>query len=277
MVDVSIIIPTYNRAQLLRACLEALSRQTQPTIDFEVVVVANGSSDGTAEMLANFSAPYTLRIVWQPNTGQAAALNHGIDAATGTYCLFLDDDIIAGPQLVAEHLRAGGGVIGLGHLSLTIPPSAGGFARGFAQWWDRHYAYLEQRAPSFADCFSGNMSAPRAALCASGGFATDLVRGFDVEIGYRLEQRGLRFVYIPQATGRQDYRKDFHEIVADADSAGSAGLELYRRHPPMLPHLHLSGFHNARFRTMLLRRAMLTLRVPIGPLKLVDPLVGQER
>ena len=53
MMEASIIIPTYNRAEKLRSCLEALSKQTQPASDFEVIVVVDGSTDDTVEMLAS--------------------------------------------------------------------------------------------------------------------------------------------------------------------------------------------------------------------------------
>jgi len=119
MVELSIIIPTYTRVDSLRTCLESLSHQTQPAADYEVIVIVDGSTDGTCEMLERLTPPYRLRVYWQPNSGQTEARNRGIALAEGRYCLFLDDDIIAGPELVAEHLRAQrehSGVIGLGRL-----------------------------------------------------------------------------------------------------------------------------------------------------------------
>src|SRR5919205_3892081 len=114
-VELSVIIPTYNRREPLRTCLEALSGQT--IANFEVVVVIDGSTDGTREMLAAMATPYALRAIWQQNSGQCAARNHGAAMANGRYFLFLDDDIIADPGLVAGHLRAQlehGGILALG-------------------------------------------------------------------------------------------------------------------------------------------------------------------
>src|SRR5689334_12557796 len=105
MAELSIIIATYNREQRLRVCLQSLARQTQPAADFEVLVVVDGSTDGTREMLARLRTPYALRTLWQPNSGQCAAQNRGIAEAAGRYCLLMDDDIVASPALVAEHLR----------------------------------------------------------------------------------------------------------------------------------------------------------------------------
>src|SRR5215471_11548772 len=120
MVELSVIIPTYNRAEPLRACLAALGKQTQPPMDFEVIVVVDGSSDGTVEMLTHMTTPFRLRVQAQPNSGAAAARNQGARAAAGSLCLFLDDDIVADPQLVAAHVesqRQRGPVLGLGHMT----------------------------------------------------------------------------------------------------------------------------------------------------------------
>src|SRR4051794_16984379 len=131
MIELSVIIPTYNRANLLRRCLEALFCQTQPLETYEIVVVVDGSTDGTREMLAGLKPPCTLRVFYQANAGVGAARNHGIAQACGRYCLFLDDDIIADRGLVMAHLlahHAGDGRVVLGHLEIALPRSADGFA-----------------------------------------------------------------------------------------------------------------------------------------------------
>jgi glycosyltransferase involved in cell wall biosynthesis len=75
VIDLSIVIPTHDRVERLRACLAALARQTQSAADFEVVVIVDGSTDGTMAMLQDFDAPYLLRPIWQENSGQPRALN----------------------------------------------------------------------------------------------------------------------------------------------------------------------------------------------------------
>src|SRR6266516_2728212 len=137
MSELSVIIPSYNRAGLLRVCLEALCRQTRAPGDFEVIVVVDGSTDGTEAMLSAFRPSYELRVMSQTNRGQAVALNRGLETASARYCLFLDDDIVAESQLVAEHLRtqfAHGGVVGLGNLPRVLPDHPDGFARYLAEW-----------------------------------------------------------------------------------------------------------------------------------------------
>jgi glycosyltransferase involved in cell wall biosynthesis len=281
MPQLSIVIPTYNRAETLCACLEALCRQTQSAEDFEVIVVVDGSTDATSDKLANLSTPYRLQVICQRNSGQGVARNRGVEVASGRYCLFLDDDIIADPRLVTEHLKAQKaqeGIVGLGQLTIRLPDRADGFACYIAEWWKDHYIRLnrDMRPPSFLDCYSGNMSVPRAALLEAGGFAVDLSRSEDIELGYRFELQGLSFVYIPEAIGHQVYHKGFREIAADAEKAGVAGVELYRRHPSILPSLRLGRFGRASLREILLRRLLLFIGFPSRSLAIFGRLLGRS-
>jgi glycosyltransferase involved in cell wall biosynthesis/peptidoglycan/xylan/chitin deacetylase (PgdA/CDA1 family) len=280
MTELSIVIATFNRANDLRRCLDAIASQTAPPGTFEVVVVDDGSTDGTGEMLAGYTAPFRLRVERQPNRGQPAALNRGAAAAQGVHCLFLDDDIVADPELVDEHLRAQrdtGGVLALGKLRLRLVRSGGGLARYFAAWWESHYRRFDEgsREPDFWASYSGNLSAPTSAIRAAGGFDEELTRSFDVELAYRLERGGLRIVYLPQAGAEQRYAKGFRELVRDFDRAGSAAVLLWRRHPEVVGYPPLGDFAQGGTRAVLLRRLMLALRVPVWPLGVLDPLLAR--
>jgi len=280
MIELSVIIPTHNRADRLRVCLEALRHQTQPATDFEVIVVDDGSTDGTAEILAEIETPFALRVIRQAKSGQCAALNRGI-AASGRYCLILDDDIIPGPALVAEHFRAqrdSGGVVASGQLTVRAPASADWYARRYAQRWSDHYHHLNQgtRAPTWQDCYSGNLSALRQALLEVGGFAADLPAGFDVELGYRLQRSGIPIVYLPAACGEHRDDKTGRRLLSEDERAGRMLLELIRRHPDLLPEL-LGGFWDTSPRAILLRRLLLTLSVAPRLLTRLGPFLRSER
>jgi glycosyltransferase involved in cell wall biosynthesis len=237
LIDASVIIPTYNRAAKLRSCLAALSNQTQPASDFEVIVVVDGSTDETVQMLTDLKTPFSLQVIYQPNAGQPLALNHGASEARGRIAIFLDDDIVVVPQYVSEHIRlhrTAHRLVGVGQITLTIPPHADWFARGFAIGWRNHYEAFNRgkRQPDWDDCYGGNMSVSRAAFMAVGGNVTDLKRGYDIELAYRLKQYGCAFKYLPEALGNQYESKSFRELSADSEFAGEASVELARRHPP---------------------------------------------
>lgn len=266
MTDLSIIIPSYNRVDRLRRCLEALSRQDLATSEFEVIVVVDGSTDSTMTMLSQLDTPFRLRCFRQENAGQASARNRGIAEATGLYCLFLDDDINAAPGLAAEHLRAQRAaemVVAVGQLTMALPDRADWYARAFADGWRKHYASLNsgEVSPTWADCYGGNVSAPRDALLAVGGFSPGRASGDDVELGYRLHKAGCSIVYLADAVGSQDERKSFRELSHDAEQAGFACVEYYRRDPAMLSQA-LASFATGSWRKLLLRRVLLGLRVP---------------
>ena len=93
---VSICIPTYNRKYHLRETLESVFAQTYR--DFEVIIVDDGSSDGTEQMLKDTG--YDLRYYWQPNGGDAAARNKLIELAYGRYISFIDSDDLLLPDAI---------------------------------------------------------------------------------------------------------------------------------------------------------------------------------
>src|SRR2546422_431865 len=105
MLSISIVIPTYNRLDRLKRVLAALEYQTYAHAYFEVIVVSDGATDGTNEYLSTVETPLNLATVIQPNKGVAAARNRGVERASGDIVLFLDDDVIPVPQLLAEHLH----------------------------------------------------------------------------------------------------------------------------------------------------------------------------
>ena len=282
MVELSIVVPTYNRARLLRACLAALAAQTAAPGDFEVIVVVDGSTDGTLAMLQQVQTPYRLVVDVRPNGGAARARNQGAALARGRACLFLDDDILAEPQLVAEHLRAQRQaetpVVGLGQIVYGVPPHADGFARQVAAWWQDHYAALERgAAPGPLDCWSGNLSVPVAAFRAVGGFDPAAEQSHDVDLGYRLVAAGLRLAYLPGAVGHQAHSKPFRLLAHDAEQAGRANVRLLERYPSLLPQLALGRAAEARLRFQLLRRLLLALDPPLGLLHLASLVVGRGR
>jgi len=99
----SVVIPTHQRRDRVVHNVEALARQDLAS--FEVVVVVDGGSDGTAAALRALDPPFPLTILEQENSGAAEARNAGARSAGGEILLFLDDDMEADPAMLAEHDR----------------------------------------------------------------------------------------------------------------------------------------------------------------------------
>ena len=98
---VSVVVPTYNAPTLLRATLDSVFAQT--FADFEVVVIDDGSTDDTPQVLAAITDP-RLRVVRQPNAGIGHARNRGIDESRGAYVALLDHDDVWHPDKLAEQV-----------------------------------------------------------------------------------------------------------------------------------------------------------------------------
>lgn len=103
-VEISAALPTYNRSGILRVCLAALAFQSLAADRWEVVVVDDGSTDDTSSLLREIVLPYRLRYLRQENEGAGTARRNGVSAAHGEFLLFCNDDTIASPNLLVEHL-----------------------------------------------------------------------------------------------------------------------------------------------------------------------------
>jgi glycosyltransferase involved in cell wall biosynthesis len=93
----SIIIPTYNRAHTIRRAIESVLAQTYA--DWELIIVDDGSTDKTAELVRSYE-DRRIRYVWQENKERSAARNHGVQLAMGEYMCFMDSD----DEILSEHL-----------------------------------------------------------------------------------------------------------------------------------------------------------------------------
>jgi glycosyltransferase involved in cell wall biosynthesis len=97
---VSVIIPTYNRRALVQEAIDSVLAQT--FTDYELIVIDDGSTDGTGEQLARYGDGLTY--VWRENQGESAARNHGITLSRGRYIAFLDSDDLWLPEKLARQV-----------------------------------------------------------------------------------------------------------------------------------------------------------------------------
>jgi GT2 family glycosyltransferase len=243
-VKLSVVIPSHQRCASLRVVLEALAAQTLPAECFEVIVSLDGSTDGSQSMLRALAVPYRLRIVQGEQSGSGIARNRGAAAARGPVLLFLDDDIVAEPELLAEHLAAhqtADGPVCLGRLHTLAPEGLSRWERYLTRRYDEHYAKLARPGyvPDFWDCLSGNVSLGRDLWERSAGFDATFraARHDDIEWGYRLARLGARFVYRPRAAGGHRYAKSVEAGIADAYAEGLSAERLAARHPELRPAL----------------------------------------
>jgi glycosyltransferase involved in cell wall biosynthesis len=208
---ISVVVPTYNRAATLARCLGGLAAQTCP--EREIIVVDDGGSESTAEVVAQFPI---VRLLQQPHAGPAAARNRGIEAAAGEIVAFTDDDCLPPPDWLAwlaegfcRHPEA----TGVGGLLLAPEDlrKANPLARFEAYVTQVRHGAGEREVLAGFNCPAGgtnNMAYRRAALLAVGGFDENFryAAGEDADLKLRLAQGGALFLYLPVAvTHLQSY------------------------------------------------------------------------
>ena len=278
--SLSLVIATHNRRSRLDHCLEALSKQTQDASEFEVIVAADGCSDGTEEMVEGLSTPYELRVLALEKRGKSAALNAGIEAARGDTCLFIDDDVVAAPELVAAHLaayREDPRTLGIGFLRQPPPSSRDWLVRAHAEAWNRRYDEMAARGADWPDCYGGNFSAPRRALLDIGGFDTELEAIEDIELGYRLHKAGCRARYLPQAAAVHEDEKPRPRLIAEVERYGAFCARFCEQVPEARPKL-LGWFLEPTPRDVTLRRGLIAARIPASAVAMAgSALPGQGR
>jgi GT2 family glycosyltransferase/peptidoglycan/xylan/chitin deacetylase (PgdA/CDA1 family) len=279
--ELSVIIPSHSRKAVLRRCLEALARQTQPPETFEVIVVDDASTDGTAEMVQNMETPYTLRVLsLNPNRGEWGASNAGIEAASGRLCVLLDDDVVPEPGMLAAHVAAHQRephTAAIGRLIQQPPPDSDWYTLAYASAWNEGFAQLERREAKWTDCYSGNLSVEREGLLEIGGFNEDPTADGDSELAYRLHKARYWTRYVPDAVGTHCDQKRRDRLLRDRARNGAAAVRWWRRDPAMMPEL-LGWFGASNRRENVQRRLMLALRVPPELLARLGPCMpGQAR
>jgi GT2 family glycosyltransferase/peptidoglycan/xylan/chitin deacetylase (PgdA/CDA1 family) len=269
--EIAVLIATHNRRERLRHCLDALAAQTLDPDRFEVVVADDGSSDGTVAALAELEMPFRLRALTLPKGGKSVAVNAALGACAAPVCLFIDDDVVASPALLEEHLAAHKEepmALCIGRLDQRPPYGPDWFGHANAAAWNERYDELAKREPDWADCYGANFSAPRQALTEIGGFDTDLSSIEDIELGFRLVKAGCVAVYRADAAALHDDEKARDRILADIVDYGGFCAEFGDRHPQARPRL-LGWYRDTTPRELWLRRLFLAIR--LSPALLAAP------
>jgi glycosyltransferase involved in cell wall biosynthesis len=247
MASVSVVIPTFERPDVLPEVLAALAAQ-RGAPDFEVVVVDDGSRDATPDVLRGVRG-LELRVLRQDNRGPAGARNAGVAVAAGELVAFLGDDTIPQPEWLAAHAAAHAArpqrqplaVLGYTgwHPRMRLTP--------FLRYINEHglqfgYALIDdpENVP-FNFFYTSNISLPRDLLLSE-----PFDEGFpyaaweDIELSYRLLHRGLSMVYERAARVAHLHPTDFLRFTRRQQRAGESAVVFWRLHPELGPFLGLS-------------------------------------
>lgn len=236
----SIVVPTYNRRDLAVRCVQALAAAERPW-PCELIVVIDGSRDGTREALSALTLPLPVRIVAQDNTGAAGARNHGAALATGEYLLFLDDDMIADPEILVEHagiLDGADADATVGHIPMHPDSPRTVLSKGLERWADERRTRLRRTGGELMldDLITGQLAVRASVFRELGGFDEDFTAGGsfggeDTDFLYRLLDDGARVRFAPDAISYQFYVVTPTSYLRQWKQAGRADALLSRKHP----------------------------------------------
>jgi len=246
-IRLSVVIPTFNREQVLKRTLPALLAQDFPSDQFELIYVLDGSTDGTARMLRAVKPKCAVQVLEQPNQGPGAARNKGIQAARGDLILFLDDDLICPPSLFQLHSAAHTGldclvVHGPVYVSPESPRTLIRYTTEvqYEECYRHRDPTLGLPFPMMASSLV-NSSMPRKMLLASGGFNEQIRSAEDMELGLRLWKTGTKFRLLPAAVTHELFVKSSLAVAIQQTKVLAVG-ELYvcRKHAEYRPHSGLA-------------------------------------
>ena len=208
--DFSVVVATHNRCGLLPRVVEAILAQSLPRARYELIVVDDGSSDGTEALGRELAAREAVLYVRQDNRGAAAARNRGIREARGDVVAFTDDDCLVPPDWLAR-LADGYArhpeVVGVG--GRLVPTHEALRASAVARYEEAAarevFGVGDAEAVGGFDCPAGgtnNMSYRRGVLADAGGFDEGFpprVWGEDADLKRRVTDAGGRLLYVPVA------------------------------------------------------------------------------
>jgi len=269
MTDVSIVVPTRNRAERLRALLDSLSAQAGP--EFEVIVVDNASDDDTQAVVAAAGA---RGIALPQPLGPAVARNRGWREAQGELVVFTDDDVVAQPgwleALASAHARDREAIV----QGRTVPdPREAQRLSAFSRSQE-----ASGPGPWFQTC---NIAYPRALLERLGGFDESFsdAAGEDTDLGWRAVELGTRVVYEPAALNWHAVHEPGAMALIRASQKWRMGVRNVARHPQLRDALHRGIFWKESHERLLLAAAgmMIARRAPLVAAGLVVPYLALHR
>lgn len=237
----SVIIPTHNRKKVLNKCLKALFTQELDKSNYEIIVIDDGSNDGTDKIVEPMMKDSSLRLKYfsQKNKGPAAARNIGIKNARGGLILFIGDDIVASHSLLGEHLnwhrrypKQNLAILGQVDWSpeIKITPFIKFLDQAKIQF--EHPQSHDPQSLSYRYFYSSNVSVKKIFLLNNGLFDEEFKYAAyeDVELGYRLQKKAMIIRYNKDAIGYHFHPSSLNEYCRRMLNVGESLVILSKKH-----------------------------------------------
>ncbi|AFY69523.1 glycosyl transferase family 2 [Thalassoporum mexicanum PCC 7367] len=224
----SVVIPTYNRLPILTKCLRSLENQDFEQ-EYEVIVIDDGSTDGTVEFLQTHTNEFPhVKLFQRDHQGASIARNTGVEVATGEIILFIDSDLVSMPGSLTAHARALEGQDKAFTYGRIVNTS------NFDDPTSEPFTLTDVSNAYFA---TGNTAIAKHWFIEAGGFDPDFKQyGWeDLELGVRLKNMGFKIIKCPKALGyhwHPPFTMDEVPKLIDVEKQrGRMGAIFYQKHP----------------------------------------------
>ena len=235
----SFVIPVYDGARTLAAALDAVLGQAR-ALPSEVIVVDDGSSDGSLALAERYRERGEIALVRGPGLGAAAALNEGLRRARHEIVCQVDQDVAIDPGWLAHLLAALDADPGAAAAQARYRVERGHGALARAAALDLELR--TQGLPRAVDhVCSGNTAYRASALRAVGGFDASFGYGYDNDLSYRLVAAGRRLLRCPEATSVHHWRSDLRGYLRQQFGVAYGRLDLIAKHPRRFAGDQVSG------------------------------------
>jgi len=240
--SLSAILCTFNRAELLSRALDSILAQTLDKSDFELIIIDDGSSDHTRNVVESFAHRLPISYAYQANAGLASAKNHGIYRSRSPILLFLDDDDICSPTLFTEHLKThakypDAHFAVLGYTTLDPMLAKKPLLHYVTELECYLFSYPNLKDGDVLDYtyfWGGRSSCKRNFLIEHGVFNPVFRFGCeDIELGYRLSKQNFRVVYNAHAVSTMVRDISFDAFCARLIQQGESQYVFSQLHPDM--------------------------------------------
>ncbi len=240
MVNISLIVPVFNRPDEVQELLASLVLQSNS--NFEVVIVEDGSSDKCDHIVDDYKGQLKIQYFSKPNSGPGTTRNYGCERASGNYFIFLDSDIIVPKDYVA---------IVLTELEKEYVDAFGGPDRAHPSFTNLQKAINYSMTSIFTtggirgskkavDVFyprSFNMGISQEVFQKTGGFS-EMRFGEDLDFSMRIIEHGFNTRLFIDAFVYHKRRNNLRTFFKQINNSGIARINLYKRHPETLKFVH---------------------------------------
>jgi glycosyltransferase involved in cell wall biosynthesis len=259
---ISVIVPTHNRKEILKRTISSLLQQSLSPEDYQIVVIDDGSTDGTGEMMGlNFKKELDDRICYlsQPNQGPNGARNLGIASASGDILLFINDDTIPDDRLLELHQNE--------HATYPEDPVS---ILGQVMWSNQQSVtplmkWLDHGGPLFSFYkisghrevpwhffVTSNVSVKKKFLSVIGPFDEDFREAHDdTEFAWRAKRYGMRLIYCEDALTFHVHPQTFDKVINKMVLVGEMTSLLLHKYPELMGHFRKSLYQRRMFKLMI--------------------------